>query len=223
MMGTTLGYLVGLGLSMFLNVGSLPMMIPVIIIGASLNIWSGIYAFQKIDIPYLNYQKLDILVDYYLKSGNILGPYDIIKKTKLLLSFRINRNVAMGRKKLDKIFKELDQFQAEAIITGFKNEKFMCLPKKSTFVSKLFNKGNRLEIYYRKGVTNDEVILGFIFAAKMQENLNKGLDIKNSINETYVNHTIEAKQTFLKKLYEAGWKTQYLYVPYQRYQYDSTI
>ena len=76
----------------------------------------------------------------------------------------------------------------------------MCLPKKSTFVSKLFNKGNRLEIYYRTGVTNDEGILGFIFAAKMQENLHKGVDINNSINETYVKHTTVEKKTFMNKI-----------------------
>ena len=196
---------------------------PIIAAGTIVNLATTAYSLKKIDIPYLNHQKMDMVIEYYLANGKMLTPHEITKQERFYQSFKINRKVAMGRQSLDKSLEELTPSESSMILNKFEREKFMCLPKKPSILSKIFpmlnNNDNKIEVYYSKGASNEEVILGYMFALKLQKIMKKEKQYKTAIERTFKELNKDEQNEFIGKLYEAGWKTDYVYVPYKKYQY----
>lgn len=224
MIGTILGYFFGFGLSMVISIGSISTVLPIIACGTAINLFIARYALRTISMDYLNSQKMDILINQYLKDGKILTPDEMAKKEKLIPILNMHKRVVVGEEPINKPLKRLEPTQIPIILKEFDQGKFMCFPTKSLFLT-LLHKFNsnfnpvKIKIYYYKGATYPEVIRGYLFAARMQDNLKHGLELKEAIDEAFNSFKNETSKEFNNKLLAAGWNLDYVYISHDKYQY----
>jgi len=212
-LGTALGYAIGLGLSTFIKLNSIPMLAPIVCIGASVSLYTAYKALTRIEIPYFNYQRLEIMVSHYLKTQQIISPLEILKKEKILGALFLNPNIIIGKKPIDKILSRSVCANTSEIIDIFKNEKFMCVP---------CPKGSgRIHLFYNKNATTTDLILGYLCATSIYHNLLEKINFKDaSLKALKMYQSERARREFMEKIWLAGWKTEYVYIPYDKFTYE---
>lgn len=211
MLGTILGYLVGLGISLVIDITSLKLLVPIIVCGTAVNLAVAAALLRTIEIPYLNYYMLDLVVDHYIKFGQLLSPQSILKEESIWNKTVKSKKVLVGKGQIKSAIKELTQPQVAEILSLFEQEKFICVP----------NKKDKLQICYTKDVSKQEVIVGYLLAAKIQENLKKGFSLYEAANIVLQNYPKTKREQFIDQLHAVGWKTDHVYVPFDKYTYES--
>eukprot|EP00826_Nyctotherus_ovalis_P022444 TRINITY_DN173_c0_g4_i1.p1 TRINITY_DN173_c0_g4~~TRINITY_DN173_c0_g4_i1.p1 ORF type:complete len:450 (-),score=90.69 TRINITY_DN173_c0_g4_i1:122-1471(-) len=211
MLGTTLGYVLGLGVSLIINITSLKVLVPIIACGTALNFAIATISLRNIEIPYLNYHKLDLVTDHYIKSDQILSPQSMLKEELTWGMISTSRNIIVGSKQVQNTVKDLSQPQITEILNLFGQEKFICVPSKE----------GKLQICYTKDVSKQEVIVGYLLAAKIQENMKKGFSLCVAANYVLQEYSKSKREQFIDQLHAVGWKTDHVYVPFDKYTYES--
>jgi len=220
MLGNMAGFIIGLGLSKLIAVGNATAMAFLVLIGTAISLSTANYSFKRIDTVYFNDQRINIIMDYYLKNGEVLSPSEVSKQEKYFFtSFYVNKRVIIGGKPIEKALGELNEDERQVILNKFDGIKFMCFPRRNKAL-RLNKYPIDVRIYYQKGATYEDVLNGYRFAAKMQENLMKGYELKDSIDYTFKDLKKETKEIFMNKLLAAGWKIGYMHIRYTKYQYN---
>ncbi len=210
-LGTALGYFIGICLTTFINVTSIKMLFPVIVVGTTFNVATTYYAMSKIDISYLNEQRLKIVVENYLSTGRVLTPTELIKHEHFFLR---GHRVSVGKLSLADALDGLDAKSLANLLSTYETRPFLCVSReeKQSWLGKLVKRKNekRVHLYFRKDATIDDVMHGYLCAAAMMK---AGTLDGKLLSEG-------SRREFLEKVAASGWKSDYIYVPYEKHQYE---
>jgi len=215
-LGTMCGYIISAIISLKFNIENVYLFLPLIAVGAIINLSGASFVLKNIEIPYFNHYRLDLVIDHYIKTREILSPQSASKKENFFDSFKRNRKILMKKSRIGLTLNALSKEERLEILRIFEYEKFICLP----YYTEKPWKGDRLQICYTNNTSNEEVIIGYMLALKIQESMNKRHTLHDAAEYILRNHPSCKRKEFVDQLIAAGWKTNYLYAPFDDHTYE---
>jgi hypothetical protein len=216
-LGTICGYIISIAISLNCNIQNVYLFLSLIAAGAVVNITGARIALKNIEVPYLNYYRLDLVIDHYIKTGEMLSPQAALKKEMFFGSLKRNRKLLMGNPKTVFMIKALSKEDQLEILSLFEHEKFLCLP----YSREKPWTGNKLQICFPKNASNEEVIVGYMLGLRIQESMNRKHSLHDAAEYILRNYPNTKRKEFMDHLLAAGWKTEYLYAPFDKYTYET--
>ncbi len=210
------GNLLGLGFSLLIPLNNFATTFSVLF-GISLyNIYTSYRCLKYVEFNHFNFQRLSILLEEYLISGNILTPAEVSKKETII--YAKYSNIKFCQESPEIIIHSDNKLYIVKSFNLFRDRNFFLYVKKCFNLKKLKYEYT-ISTFLRVNAENTDILMAFIFTIRLNQNLKSNLEIEDLIEENFTFLDEFDKKHFIEKLKNAGWSLNFscLEEKYSRY------